>query len=237
MKKIIVYDFDGTLTPYPITNFGILESCGFVGGGNNKDFKKIVSERMKEKNIDVYNAFYEIIFEVVISNGYKLCDDVFSLGSKSIEYNKGIEEYFNYLNNYDIDNYVISSSIKCFLDNTKYAKYFEKVYATTFKYNNKEIIGIDCLMTDEKKIDAIKEIMDSNNLYDCSNIIYIGDGLTDLPIMEYVINNGGKTIFVYDNELDLDDIKNSKIVSYFYKKDYSLDGDIFRTIKDFFNLE
>jgi len=28
MKKIIIYDFDGTLTPYPLPKFEILEKSG-----------------------------------------------------------------------------------------------------------------------------------------------------------------------------------------------------------------
>ena len=28
MKKIIIYDFDGTLTPYPMPKLEILEKCG-----------------------------------------------------------------------------------------------------------------------------------------------------------------------------------------------------------------
>ena len=41
MNKIIIYDFDGTLTPLPITDFKILEKCGYVGGGNNIEVIKI----------------------------------------------------------------------------------------------------------------------------------------------------------------------------------------------------
>lgn len=232
MKKIVIYDFDGTLTPYPITVLGILENCGFIGGGNNFNFKKLVSERMLEKNISVYNSFYETIFDVVESNGYFLNDEVLSIGADRIEYNNGVEEFLKYLNNQGIDNYIISSGMKCFLDNTSISKYFKDIYATTFKYKNGMVEDIENIVTDVKKIDAVKDIISKNNFVDCSNIVYIGDGLTDLPIMEFVKNNGGTTIYVSDNVNDID----NNIVSYCFNKDYSKDNDIFKVISEKFNI-
>lgn len=227
MKKIIIYDFDGTLTPYPITEFKILEKCGFVGGGNNKDLQNIVINKIKEKNITVYQAFYETILEIVESNGYLLKDDVLSIGADLIEYNNGVSEFLKYLNNSGVDNYIVSSSIKCFIDNTIIANFFKKIYATTFKYNKSNIIGIEYLMTDEKKIDAIKDIVGNN---DYKNVIYIGDGLTDLKAMKFVKDNGGISIFVSEKIVD---IENKEDVSHFFNRDYSSDSELFKFISNY----
>lgn len=233
MKKIVIYDFDGTITPYPITVLGILEKCGFVGGGNNLDFKRLVSEKMSEKNISVYNSFYETIFEIVESKGYLLKDDVLSIGAKRLEYNNGVVEFLEYLYSKGIDNYIISSGLKCFLKKTVISKYIKEIYATTFKYKNGIVYDIENIVTDVKKIECVKDIIIKNKLEDCSNIVYIGDGLTDLPIMEYVKNNGGTTIYVSDQKLE--DIDNNT-VSYYFNKDYSLNADIFNVICELFDI-
>lgn len=234
--KLAIYDFDGTLTPEPITVLGVLEECGFIGGGNNSDFKKLVKSKMTEHRIDVYKAFYQTIFEIVDNYGYPLNNEVLSIGVENIKYNNGVYKFLEYLYNNNVKNYIISSGIKSFLDKTLISDFFEDIYATTFKYDKNKIVDIDNLMTDYKKVDVIKEIMRINNLKDCSNIIYFGDGLTDIPIMEYIKNNGGITIFVYDDENALDEIKKSNIVSYFFNKDYSLDGDILKKVKEIFDI-
>lgn len=232
MSKIIIFDFDGTLTPYPITDFKVLEKCGFIGGGNNKDFQNIVKSNMIDKNISVYDSFYEIIFNVIKSNGYELKDEVFSLDADKIEYNKGVFEFLDYLYKNGVYNYIISSSMKPFLDKVLVSKYFKGIYATTFNYNKDDVVvSIKNLMTDEKKINSIKEIVKD---YNYSNVIYIGDGLTDLKAMEYVKNNGGISIYVTNdkNSVSLDE---QKYISYIFSKDYSLDSELFKVIKKVLN--
>ena len=230
--KIIIYDFDGTLTPYPITNLGILEKCGFIGGGNNLYFIKLVSDRMLEKNIDIYTSFYETIFDVVLSNGYELTDEVLSIGSLGIKYNNGVEYFLEYMNNKGVYNFVISSGIKCFLENTSISKNIKNIYASTFKYNKNKIIGIDKIINDNMKIACVDDIIKCSNTISFSNIIYIGDGLTDLPVMEYIKKNGGTTIYVGDENT----CSNKNSISYFCDKDYSIDGNIYKIINDKFNI-
>lgn len=225
MKKIIIYDFDGTLTPYPITTFKILEECGFIGGGNNKELQLIVLNKMKEKNIDIYTAFYETIFEIIENNGYPLTNETLSLGAKELEYNEGILDYFKMLEDKNVDNYMVSSSLKCFLENTIVSKYFKKISASTLQYKNKNIVGIEYLMNDDKKIDAIKDIVKDN---DYTNVIYIGDGLTDLKAMKHIKDNGGVSIFVGDN---IEEIENKEDISVIFKRDYSSASELYNFIK------
>ena len=54
MKKII-YDFDGTLTPFSIPRFSILEKCGYEDGALNPKF---LNEVKAIKLPFVYDAKY-----------------------------------------------------------------------------------------------------------------------------------------------------------------------------------
>ena len=60
------------------------------------------------------------------------------------------------------------------------------------------MIDFDILMNDKKKVIGIKKILESLNIEDddCRELIYIGDGLTDLDAMEFIKKHGGITIFV-----------------------------------------
>ena len=55
MKKII-YDFDGTLTPFSIPRFSILEKCGYEDGALNPKFLNEVKTMMKNENLDLYDT-------------------------------------------------------------------------------------------------------------------------------------------------------------------------------------
>lgn len=44
MKKIIIYDFDRTLTPYSLPKFEILEKCGMKGAAYNPHFLELIKK-------------------------------------------------------------------------------------------------------------------------------------------------------------------------------------------------
>ena len=58
--KIIIYDFDGTLTPYPIPKLEILEKCGINKGLNNKDFLNKINNYFKNLGYNITNREFYI---------------------------------------------------------------------------------------------------------------------------------------------------------------------------------
>ena len=225
-KKIFIYDFDGTLTPYPITKVGVLEECGFEGGMMSPKFMEMVRERRLAKNIDVYTSCYEVLLDILKKNNIPRTKDNFRMGASDIEYNPGVVDFFEKNKDLNILNYIVSSGSKDFLEGIVIRKYFKDLYATTLKYDeNNEAFETDFLMSDKRKVEVIKNILINNNILDddCSSVVYIGDGLTDLYAMEYVRNHGGETIFVYldDSDDSLRAAKEVDVVSYYAKADYS----------------
>ena len=236
VKNIIIYDFDGTLTPYKLTKFQILERCGLPEGAFNPKFLEMVERKAKDENIDVYTATQSVFLELIRNANLPLTDESFSLGANNIDYNKGVEEFLMFLKDNNIHNYLLSSGLKSYLGKTIIANYFDKIYATTFTYNNNgEATGIDYLMNDKNKVKAIKEIlkMHGKQETDCRNVIYIGDGFTDYYAMEYVKRNKGTSIFVYrDKENDeLKRLEDKDIISYSTFADFSYNSDLTNYIK------
>ena len=92
-------------------------------------------------------------------------------------------------------------------------------------------------MTPQNKVQAIKEIMKLNNEKDCSNIIYIGDGLTDYYAMEYVIKNNGISIFVYEKEENKEQIKEKDVVTFSALKDYSKNTKLYNYVMNTCNIK
>ena len=230
-KNIIIYDFDGTLTPYALPKFEILEKCGLKDGAYNPKFLKMSKEQAEKKSIDLYTAMYEVYFSIIKGSGFKLIDKNFCLGATTVIYNPGVFDFLQKLNSNNVKNYVLSSGLKVFLDKTEVAPLLTDIYATVFTYDeNNEANGIESLMSDKNKVQAIKEIarLNGNKENDCSNIIYIGDGFTDYYAMEYVKNNGGVTIFVYQdqNSKDMTAMKEKDVVSFYTLADFSNDSEL-----------
>lgn len=237
-KKIIIYDFDGTLTPNPVTKFEILDKCGYENGVNNLELVENFQKRYKNETNNFYEAVYKTFIEMVNKTEYKMSDSNISLGADRMEFNPGVIEYFENSKNDLVTNYILSSGLKTIIEKTKVADFFKDIYGTTFKYDDNGIAyDIDCLIDDESKAYYVDKIMKDNNKSNCNNVIYVGDGLTDYYAMEYVKNNGGITIFVYYDEdsYDLIKAKESGVVSYFYKADYSTDSELNKFIKKFIN--
>lgn len=51
-KMIIIYDFDGTLTPYAFPKFKILEKCGLKDGSANPKFLEITKNKMEKEKLE-----------------------------------------------------------------------------------------------------------------------------------------------------------------------------------------
>ena len=73
-KKIIIYDFDGTLTPYKLPKFEILDKCGIKEGLNNPIIRTKAQEKVNKTGTNLYEALHKTILEVIKANGYKLTD-------------------------------------------------------------------------------------------------------------------------------------------------------------------
>ncbi len=222
----IIYDFDGTLTPRPIPKFKILEKCGI----NDEEYYKMFRElkiSIQKNNLNLFEVFYNAFLKILKEAKINPTVDNLSYGSLDIEYNKGLIKFLKYTVDNNINNYLLSSGMKDYLNNTEVAKYFKEIYGTTFKLENDNYV-VDYLMTDENKVSVIKSITKGN----CKDVIYIGDGLTDLPAMEYVKNNGGISIFLVHNNDILNKIDQSRYISFLTKPDYSSDSELFQYVEN-----
>lgn len=236
MNKIIIYDFDGTLTPHALPKFEILEKSGLKYGAHNPCFLELSKRKAQDEEIDLYRAMYDTYFEIIRNAGFKLINENFSLGYDNVSYNSGVIEFLDMLYQNNIINYLLSSGVKVFLEKISISSYFKEIYATTFTYNQDyEANGFEFLMSDKNKVIAIQEILRKNGISNenCSNIIYIGDGFTDYYAMKYVKNHGGTSIFVYKdfNSKDMQDIKEKNVVDFYSKSDFSQDSELYNYIK------
>lgn len=205
---IIIYDFDGTLTPYSLPQYEILKQCGYT----DEILMKRVNEKLNKKTSkNLYSAYYECYKEILDENNIKMTRNNICLGAKSVEFNNGVEEYFSKFQNKKtgIKHYIITSGIKDYVEETKIRKFVNNVYGVTFKIINGVMEEVDVLVTDKKKVDIIKDIQNKND--EKEQIVYLGDGLTDKFAFEYVHSIGGKNIFIMSNNKSIVNFKRLNI--------------------------
>ena len=256
LKKIaLCYDFDKTLSPSDCSlDFGFFEKLNI----NRDNFFYELNNSETLNKMDSILAFAYYTLYKAKSVGYNLTkEDFINLGKNAYFYN-GVETWFKRINKYakslgyEIEHYIISAGIKEVLENTKIAKYFKRIYATSYIYNNETPIWPAYVVNYTNKTQYLYRIKknvlneNDNNVNEkieknkvhipFENMIYIGDSVTDIPCMSIMVHSGGNAIGVYEDlplkkELMKKLFKNKRI-NYYCKADYSENSELEKTVKN-----
>ncbi len=197
IQPINIFDFDGTLTTETWPKFWVwVKKFGYSAEKRNNKLEEAIAEYKKRKSCSELESFFAFFHDLLVESEETLIYDELMEGEKYIQYHLGVMEF---IQNSLAKNYIVSGGLKEFLENLKIAKCFDGIYGTTMQHNEKGLIsGIGEIMTNDKKILAIQDILKKNNRKenDCQNVCYIGDGYSDAMAMRFVHNHGGKAIFV-----------------------------------------
>ncbi|MBR2447744.1 MAG: haloacid dehalogenase-like hydrolase [Clostridia bacterium] len=213
----IMYDFDKTLCTRDMQEYGFIPSLNMT----SQEFWGEVGTLSKEKVMDPILAYlYHMLKKAQEKDISITKDSLVSLGG-DIQYYPGVEEWFERINEYgrenevEIEHYVISSGIKEIIEGSTINKHFKKVYACEFLYDqngkavwpkltvnytnktqflfriNKGVLDV----WEDEKLNAF--VPEDERRVPFKNMIYIGDGLTDVPCMRLVKANNGQSIAVF----------------------------------------
>lgn len=215
----IVYDFDGTLTPQPMQEYTILPEIGIKKG--KQFWKEVEKEALKTGGEEIV-TYMRLMIEMSNHKHYAVTPKILKSLAKNISYYPGVKTFFERMTDYvetefdvgvKLRHYVISAGLKEIISGASIAKYFYKIFASEYYYDeyNKaifpKVIVNDTLKTQFIfRINKGKESLHENiNLHmppqlrpiPFQNILYIGDGLTDVPCMTVIRKNGGFAIAVF----------------------------------------
>jgi len=223
MKKIaIIFDFDETLVEESTSAF--LKSLDV---DVNKFWGETVQELLAQDWDPVPAYMYKMLEYSFNDNNHTITKQSFEKFAKKIKYKSGVKELFanlkDEIKNLDtsanIEFYIISSGIGELIRNTVIAKEFTDIWASDFSYDKKGeivfpkkilsftdktryIFQISKGMIGEKYRNSpyiVNEKIDENDYaIPIKNMIYIGDGLTDIPCFSLIKGYGGTPIAVYD---------------------------------------
>lgn len=228
---IIIYDFDGTLTPYSLPQYDILKKCGY----DDKTLMKRIEKEINNKNVKgLYEAYYKCYRDILFENKIVMTRENVCLGANKVQLNNGVADYFRRFQSSKIDvkHYIITSGIKDYVDETSIREFVNDVYGVTFKQENGIYGNVDILLTDKKKVEIIQKIQSENN--ESNKVIYFGDGLTDRYAFEYVHSIGGKNVFITSNKESMDNYKKLNvdgIIHECFEADFGIDSKISKYIQ------
>jgi hypothetical protein len=215
----LVYDFDGTLSPQPMQEYTVLPKIGVEPA----QFWAMVNREARETESDPMLVYMRHIIEALERERVDVKREDFAAMAGEIEYFPGVPTWFARMNAYvkkrsrgqaKVQHYLISAGQKEILDGVSIRKHFKRIYASEYHFNHHGVatfpkfLVTDTLKTQflfriNKGIEAVTESINEHMPEEerpipFPNIIYVGDGMTDVPSMALTKKNGGHTVAVYD---------------------------------------
>ena len=213
----IIYDFDGTLAP------GNMQERQFIPdiGMTPKDFWQEVDSLSKKNQADHILMYMHLMLEKARGKVSVRREDFRALSS-GIEFFPGVEGWFGRINAYGrdkevaVEHYLISSGNSEIVEGTTIADRFSKIYASKFLFDANDVAVWPALainfttktqylfrinkgahdINDDSKINEF--VAQEDRPIPFENMVYIGDGQTDVPCFRLVKDQGGLSIVVYD---------------------------------------
>lgn len=213
----IVYDFDGTLSPGNVQERQFLPDVGV----KPNVFWKEVDELARDEQADKILMYMRLMLEKAEAEKVRVHLEDFRKQGEKVKFFDGIPEWFSRVNDYGrsvkirVEHYVISSGNAEIIEGTSIASEFERIYASRFLFDHNKravwpAVAVNYTtktqylfrinkgahdLSDDSKINKFIKPQDRDVPFE--RMIYIGDGLTDVPCFRLVKDQGGLSIAVF----------------------------------------
>ena len=249
-----LYDFDKTLCTTDMQDYAFIPSLGMTP----KEFWAEANGFGRGNRIDGILAYmYTMIREAEKRNRPFTREDLVEKG-RSIVLFPGVEDWFRRINAFgeaqgvQVEHYIISSGLREIIEGSSISGEFKEIYASEFYYDetgrpvwpklavnftaktqfvyriNKGVLDV----SDDKTLND--SMPDDSKRVPFTNMVYMGDGLSDVPCMKMMRAYGGQAIAVYQesNRMGVEDLLAKGRVAFIFPADYSEDTALDLTVKN-----
>ena len=219
-KKTIalVYDFDGTLSPRPMQDYAFLPQIG----QDARAFWRESNRLAKEQGADALITYMHLLYKKASEAGVRIDRKDLVAQGRNVELYPGVEKWFDAIGDYvklraethgvALRHYLISSGLTEIIEGTRIYKHFHNVFASEYWFEAYDLPYPKRVITDTGKTQylfrinkGIEDLGDNINEHmpedarpiPFANMIYFGDGDTDVPSMAVTRKNGGHAVAVY----------------------------------------
>ncbi|MCI9331709.1 MAG: haloacid dehalogenase-like hydrolase [Oscillibacter sp.] len=214
-----LYDFDKTLCTTDMQDYAFIPSLGMTPA----EFWAKANSFGRQHGIDGVLAYmYMMVQEAKRKNLPFTRQDLVEKGRR-IELFPGVEDWFCRIDSFgqeqgvQVEHYVISSGLREIIEGSSISGAFREIYASEFYYDgtgrpvwprlavnftaktqfvyriNKGVLDV----SDDKSLND--SMPDESKRVPFTNMIYMGDGLSDVPCMKMMRAYGGQAIAVYQS--------------------------------------
>lgn len=215
----LLYDFDKTLCTKDMQEYSFIPSIG----KNPEEFWDLAGQLAIQEKMDRTLAYMYLMLDQSNKANQPIKRSTFNSHADGIEYYPGVEGWFDRINGVaegigaTLEHYIISSGLKEIIEATTIAKHFRIIYASEYHYDQNDtavwpktainytgktqyLFRINKGILDVSEDNALNTyVPDEKRPIPFRNMIYIGDGWTDVPCMKLVQVNGGCSIAVHNS--------------------------------------
>ena len=250
----LLYDFDKTLCTQDMQNYAFIPSLGMAPG----DFWAEANDFGQEQKMDGILAYMYTMIRKCRELEVPLTRESLVRCGRSISFFPGVLDWFSRIDRFgallgvQVEHYVISSGLREIIDGSAIAGCFKEIYASQFYYDeagrpvwpklavnytaktqfvyriNKGVLDV----SDDKDLNA--SMPDDSKRVPFTNMIYLGDGLSDVPCMKMMRAYGGQAIAVYQavNRPGVEQLLRQGRVDFIYPADYREGTALETTVKN-----
>ena len=247
----IMYDFDKTLSTTDMQNYAFIPALGMTPD----EFWGATGEFSKKTGCERILSYMWMMIKLSKEKGIQCTQKWLNSLGKEVRYYPGVETWFKRINEYGkskgvrVEHYLVSSGTKEIIDGTSIAKEFKKIYGCEFYYDPETKLpvwpkfAINYTQKTQYFFRISKGITnktdDSVNNKTVSrripyeNMVYLGDGMTDVPCMVLVKQNNGNAIAIYNKKEqgNVSSLLRGGRVNFACLADYSENSDLDKTMK------
>jgi phosphoserine phosphatase len=214
----LIYDFDGTLSPQPMQEYTVLPK---IGATPKKFWQQVKKETKAQKAIEIV-TYMRMMYEAVEAKKLRIARKDLKALAKGIKYYPGVKKWFSNVNRYvrsrsrravKVRHYIISSGLVEILEGTSIYKHLQAVYGSEYFFDHYgRATFVNRVITDTSKTQYLfrinkgkEDLADDVNQHmphderpvPFKNMVYFGDGDSDVPSMAVTREQGGHAIAVY----------------------------------------
>jgi 2-hydroxy-3-keto-5-methylthiopentenyl-1-phosphate phosphatase len=238
-----LYDFDKTLCTTDMEDYAFIPSLGMTP----REFWSLANGFGHANRMDGILAYMYTMIQESEKRHLPFTRESLREMGRDIVLFPGVKDWFRRINAFGasqgvrVEHYVISSGLREIIEGSGISQEFKEIYASEFYYDetgrpvwpkltvnftaktqfvyriNKGVLDV----SDDKTLND--SMPDDSKRVPFTNMIYIGDGLSDVPCMKMMRAYGGQAIAVYQesNRVGVEDLLAKGRVDFIFPADYS----------------
>ena len=249
-----LYDFDKTLCTTDMEDYAFIPSLGMTP----REFWSVANGFGHANRMDGILAYMYTMIQESEKRRLPFTRESLREMGRDIVLFPGVQEWFGRINAFgdsqgvQVEHYIISYGLREIIEGSSISGEFKEIYASEFYYDeagkpvwpkltvnftaktqfvyriNKGVLDV----SDDKTLND--SMPDDSKRVPFTNMVYMGDGLSDVPCMKMMRAYGGQAIAVYQesNRMGVEDLLAKGRVDFIFPADYSEGTALDQTVKN-----